>query len=258
MGARPAPRFSSRVRNALAFVAIVWGVATTFVVFEIVSLNGVDLALSYPALFGNIALSRAVTESTSCVVGPDERPETASSRMVSPADARVGAWSLGVSLGRDAVFRQYAGSNRQPLDQLAAVLNTLAARLGVPAPAVFTPVQIANANPEFVAFIEQDASRTAHRLAVTFSPRECELFKLGAMWGYSEMVRPALRGERAVFAMEIRHHATRAQVPEALWSPMLQRTPTDAESEEVITQMTSLTNGVTTFLAGQQPGTAAP
>lgn len=251
MSPLPAPRLASRVRNAFVFVAIVWGVAATFVVFEIVSLSGVDLALSYPSLFGTISLSRTVTQSRSCVIGPNETPPSTTPRAINSAEARVGAWSLGVSLGRDAVFRQYARSNRQPLDQLAAGRQTLADRLGVPSPAVFTPVQIANANPEFVAFVEQDASGTAHRLALAYSPRECELFKLGAMWGYSEMVRPALRGERAVFSMEIRYHATRAQVPEALWSPMLQRTPADAKSEDVITQMTSLTNSVTTYLAGQ-------
>jgi hypothetical protein len=83
---------------------------------------------------------------------------------------------------------------------------------------------------------------------MTLSPQACELFKLGALWGYSEMIRPALPGERAVFAMEIRHHARRAEVPEPLWSPMMQRVPADAKSEDVIAQMTPLTNGVTTYL----------
>ena len=83
---------------------------------------------------------------------------------------------------------------------------------------------------------------------MTFSPHACELFKLGALWGYSEMIRPSLPGERAVFAMEIRHHALRADVPEPLWSPMLQRVPADAKSDDVIAQMTTLTNGVTTYL----------
>jgi hypothetical protein len=242
----------------LAFVAIVWGVAATFVVFEIVSLSGVGALVSHPTLFGNLALPRTVTQSTSCVVTPDERLQAGSPSSNSP-DARVGAWSLGVSLGRDAVFRQYAGSNRQALDQFAAGLKSLAGQLGVPPPAVFVPAQIAKANIEFVSFVEEDATGTAHRLATTFSPQNCELFKLGALWGYSEMVRAALPGERAVFAMEIRHHAQRAEVPEPLWSPMLDRTPTDAKPEDVISQMTTLTNGVTIYLAGQQkPVSPAP
>ena len=54
--------------------------------------------------------------------------------------------------------------------------------------------------------------------------------------------------------MEIRHHALRAEVPEPLWSPMMQRIPADAKSEDVITQMTALTNGVTTYLTAPTRG----
>jgi hypothetical protein len=250
--AAPAARpFHSRLRNVVAFLAIVWGVATTFVAFELVSLRGVDLALSYPALFGDIALSRTVTQSTSCEVRPGD---TRRAPAVDAGEARVGAWLLGVSVGRDALLRQYAGTNVQPLDDLDADRSALADRLGVPAPVVFRVEQMANANIEFVAFVEQDPGGTAHDLAVTLSPQACELFKLGALWGYSEMIRPALPGERAVFAMEIRHHARHAEVPEPLWSPMMQRVPADAKSEDVITEMTTLTNGVTTYLTDPTGG----
>lgn len=249
MAAPAARSLASRVRHAIAFIAIVWGVAATFVAFEIIALGGMDVALSFPDLFGDIALSRAVTQSTSCtapaVSGTGEpRPPAAALRV-----ARVGVWRLGVSLGRDAMFRQFAGANPQSLEQTAAGLRILARDLGVPAPSVFRPGQIANANTEFVAFVENDGNDTARRLAETFSPQTCELFKLAALWGYSEIVRPALPGERAVFAMEIRHHAQRAEVPEALWSPMIQRLPANAKAEDVRAQMTTLTNGVTTYLA---------
>jgi hypothetical protein len=216
------------------------------VAFEIFALGSMDVALSFPDLLGDIALSQTVTQSPSCTPravsdtgGP--RPSTAELR-----DARVGAWILGVS---DAVFRQLAGANPESLEQTAAGLPVLAGGLGVPAPSVFRPVQSANANTEFVAFVENDASETARRLAETFSPQTCELFKLGALWGYSEVVRPALPRERAVFAMEIRHHAQRAEVPGALWSPMMQRLPAHAKAEEVMADMATLTNGVTTYLA---------
>ena len=100
--AAPAARpFASRLRNVVAFVAIVWGVATTFVAFEMVALGGIDLVLSYPAFFGDIALSRTVTQSTSCEVGPDDTPERRAPAL-DAGEARVGAWLLGLSLGRDA------------------------------------------------------------------------------------------------------------------------------------------------------------
>jgi hypothetical protein len=229
----------------IVFFAIAWGIAATFILADIVSLNGMDLALSYPAIFGNIALSKDVTESTSCAVDPAK-----TARSPAPAEVLVGAWSLGVSIGRDAVFRQFAGSNAESLAQQATGRNGLADRLRVPRPTVFMPAQLANANTEFVAFVEGDAGETAHSLATTFSSRACELYKMGALWGYSEMVRPALPGERAIFSMEIRHHAQRAEMPEPLWNPMLQRIPKDAKPQDVVAQMSTLTNEVTTYLSG--------
>jgi hypothetical protein len=251
MAATPARSLASRLRNLVVFVTIVWGVAATFVAFELVSLSAGDLASSYPAVFGNLALSRTVTQSTSCTLAAGETP-VAHSATVSPTDARVGAWFLGVGLGRDAVLRQFARANTQALGELVGALNSLADRLGVPPPAVFRPDLIANANIEFVTFIEQDAGQTSHRLALLVSPQACELFKLGAFWGYSDMRRPTLPGERAVFAMEIRYHAQRAEIPEPLWIPMLQRIPANAKPDEVTAQMTALTNGVATYLAGQR------
>ena len=243
----PARSLASRLRKAIAFVAIVWGVAATYVAIEVVSLSGMDLALSYPAVFGDIALSRAVTESTSCAV-PQGRAGEPPPRAVALRDARVGAWLLGLNLGRDAVFRQYVDPASEPFVELVSAREALAARLGVPAPPAFEAAQIANANTEFVAFVEHDDSETATRLARVYSPEACELFKLGALWGYSEVVRPALPGERAVFAMEIRHHSRRAGVPEPLWEPMLQRLPSNASREEVTGQMAALTEGVTIYL----------
>jgi hypothetical protein len=231
----------------IVFVAIAWSVAATFVAFEVVSLSAVDLALSHPAVFGDLLLSRTVTASTSCTVASGSDGSRASS--VGEADARVGPWLLGLSLGRDAVFRQYAPSNRQVPEELAKGRDELAARLSVPSPEAFTPEQFANANTEFVAFVENGgAAETARQLAARHSPRACELFKLGAVWGYAEMVRPVLPGERAVFGMEIRHYARRADVPESLWGPMLQVTAADAKREDIIASTESMTGGITTYL----------
>jgi hypothetical protein len=243
----PARRFAVRARHAIAFVVIVWGVAATFVAFEIVALSGMDIVLSYPRIFGDIALSRSVTQSVACAPRPGETsgmPSAAGGRR----DAGAGAWLLGVSLGRDAVVRQLAGVSPASVAQMAAGRSDLASRLGVPPPAVFGPQQMATANTEFIAFVEHDASDTAHRLAVSSSPRACELFKLGAFWGYSEMVRPALPGQRAAFALEIRYHALRAGVPEALWSPMLQRSPANDRPDQIAAQTGPLTDAITAYL----------
>lgn len=241
----------AQARHLIAFIAIVWAVAATFVAVEVVSLSAVDLALRYPALFGDLMLSGTVTESTSCAVAAgSEQPQPPAT--ISEADARVGPWLLGLSLGRDAVFRQYAPSNRQVPDQLAKGRDDLAARLSVASPEPFTPEQFANANTEFVAFVEQGgAAETARQLAATYSPRACELFKLGAVWGYSEMVRPILPGERAVFGMEIRHYGRRTGLPEALWSSMLQVTAPGATREDIIASTETMTDSITKHLAGE-------
>ena len=250
MALRTVRPFVSRARHVITFMAITWGVAATFVAFEVVQLTVADVALSYPALFGDLMLSRTVTESTSCTgAAGSQRPQP--STTIREADAQVGPWLLGLSLGRDAVFRQYAPSNRQVPEQLAKGRDDLAARLSVPSPAPFTPEQFANANTEFVAFVEQgSAAETARQLAATHSPRACELFKLGAVWGYSEMVRPLLPGERAVFGMEIRHYARRTRVPEPLWSSMLQITAADAKRDDIIASTETMTESVTRYLAG--------
>jgi hypothetical protein len=247
IGAPVARPFLSRLRHLAAFVAIVWGVGTTFVAFELVALGGFDMVLANPALFGDVVLSRTVTTSTSCEVAPGEKAELPA-QAVEAGEARVSAWLLGVSFGRDALLRQYATSNAQSLDQLVATRKAVSDGLGVPAPALFRVEQMANANIEFVAAVEQDPGGTAHRLAVVYAPRACELFKLGAYWGYSEMIRPSLPGERAAFGMEIRHHALRAEIPTPLWSAMVERVPAGTKSEDVITQTTALTKGVTTHL----------
>jgi hypothetical protein len=250
MALRTAKSFASRARRLIVFIAIVWGIASTFVAFEAVSVSAFNFALSYPALFGDLLLSRTVTESTSCEpAGSGRRPPATGSQ----TDARVEPWLLGLSLGRDAVFRQYAPSNRQVPQQLAEGRNDLAARLSVASPEPFTPGQFANANTEFVAFIEQGAAaETARQLAAAHSPRACELFKLGAVWGYSEMVRPILPGERAVFGMEIRHYAQRTEIPEQLWGPMLRITAADAKRDEIIASTEAMTDGITKFLADQR------
>lgn len=140
--------------------------------------------------------------------------------------------------------------NRPPALERRAGDGAAAARLAVPSPEAFTPVQIANANIEFVAFVERGgAAETARQLAAAHSPRACELFKLGAVWGYSEMVRPILPGERAVFGTEIRHYGRRAGVPESVWSPMLQVTAVDATREDIIESTQAATDTVTKYLA---------
>ena len=201
-------------------------------------------------MFGTLTISKEVSESSTCVLSVREQPMAHPE--AAPPSAITASWLLGLGVGQDAVARQWTTVNREVLDGSAARIQQLAVALGAPVPALFSPKRSADANREFVSFLETDAQRTAHALALKYSPRACQLFKLGAVWGYSEMVRPSLPGERAVFTAEINYYARQAGLPAPLWQPMLERTRRDATSDEIMTETNSLTSNVTANLMAER------
>jgi hypothetical protein len=235
------------IRRAAAFVALVWGVAATFIAFELVAARGLELALGYPRLFGPLLLARSTRDSTACVVAAGEAPRTKNAAL-SAADARAASWMLGVRVGHDAQARMATTVTRDVLDKSAEAVAQLSSLLGAPAPAAFAPVRIINSNTEFRERIDRDPESTAHTLAVNYSPESCQLYKLGAIWGYATLSRFALRGERAPFAVEIHHYATRAGLPEEVWHPMIERIPAASTPEEINQQSQAITERMTDHL----------
>jgi hypothetical protein len=242
----PAGLLATRIKRALAFVAIVWAVAGSYVAFEVASSGGTDLMSSRPELFGDLLLSRATTQSTTCLVAPGETPRGAAGG-VSASEARATSWLLGIGLGSDAVVRQLRKADPQVLEPMVAHMSRVSEALGVPAPVVFVPRQIANANREFAQFVEADARETAHQLAVRYSPQACELYKLGAFWAYSAAVRVVLPDRQATYDPEIRHYARKAALPEPLWKPMVTPPPA-ADGAERAANNDAVTAGVTKYL----------
>jgi hypothetical protein len=237
----------SRVRRAAVFVALVWGVAATFIGFELAATRGLDLMLDYPRVFEPLLLSRSTRESTACAVGADETPRTRNAAL-STADARAASWMLGVRVGHDAQARMSTTVTRDVLDQSAEAVAQLSRLLGAPAPAPFVPVRIINSNTEFRERVDRDPDATAHTLAVNYSPESCQLYKLGALWGYATLARFALGGERAVFEAELRYHATRAGLPDEVWRPMVARIPADSTAEAINQESQAITGRVTEHL----------
>ena len=99
-----------------------------------------DLALSFPVVFGDIALSRAVTQSTSCTapaVNGTGEPRSPTQACAMPAWARGCSASVSVAMQSSAsspsripaVARADGGRPRARSPE----------RLGVPAPSVFRP-----------------------------------------------------------------------------------------------------------------------
>lgn len=248
--ARPSVQRSGRLKRVLAFVAIVWLVAGSFVIFEVVAMRGFDLVLDTPSLHGSVMLSPATQQSTACVVQPGEAiPGPAPDLNANGARAR--AWMLGLQVGEYAQARQW--SNPGTLGEYARDIARQSSELAVAAPAAFVPNQIANAHREFIAFVENDAAHTAHQIAVRYSPEACDLYKLGAFRGYSSLVRTLLPGERVEFAIEIRHYARRLSLPETLWEPMVEPAPRGATRAALFADIIKLNNGMTRHLAGGQP-----
>lgn len=237
------PRRPARLKRAAAFVAIVWGVAASYLAFEVATIRGMNAALAYPEFFGGLVVSPTVSASTSCLappVEPDGERE--------PPASRADAFMLGVAVGHEAVFRQLARSNPQAIAPLIAQVENGAAALSVPPPGPFVPERLADANREFVTWIEGDGRGTARQLASRYAPQACQAYKLGAVWGYSEVVRLSLPDHRAAFGVEIRYYARQIHVPDELWRPMLEPSSFAAGSVELEGEMAAASARIVAFL----------
>ena len=233
---------TTRLKRAAAFVAIVWGVAATFVGVDIVSMFAFDFVAANP-LFRRF-FTADLAASRSCLVEPDLASQDGDQR----TRGRDGAFMLGVFVGRHGMFRQYGASNPGALAPLVAAIEQAAREVGVTPPTPFVPRQSANANNEFGAWVEADNDRTARQIAARYSPQACHAYKLGAVWGYREVVRLLLPTDTTAFAVQVRYYAEQIPVPEDLWRPMLQPSSAAAGSAELEAEGNAVTAAVLTFL----------
>lgn len=222
---RPRPRsLRTRLKHASLFVAIVWALAGSFVAFELLFVSATDAALANPVALGGMALPEATQQSTACKVGQDEAAGQAGP--LAGPDAKADAWILGVRFGSDT---QSGVPGRDSTNaQSVSEVERLAGRLAVPVPGAFSPGQVANANTEFVTHVEADASGTAHRLAVMYSPEACQVYKLGALWGYTMWIRVREPGRRTAMAIPINYYGRQLGLPEPLTRAMV--TPASANT----------------------------
>jgi hypothetical protein len=261
----------NRLKSLAAFVAIVWGVAGSFVVLDVLFLAGASRlsepggpleSLSLPAALQRSQVCRAVSRNPNGVSG------------LATADVRALAWLLGVRMGHHARSALIVGTSagagderaresftaqQRMVDNAAAERDRLASVLKVPPPAPFTPANQATVNIEFVPFVENDDNRTARALTTDYGSEACELYKMGAYWGFSLLVRAALPGEPNIYAREIAYYARRLEVPQSLWQPMVSRTPADAAGEALATDADAATRRVAAYLQSSSTnGLATP
>lgn len=240
---RPRPRsLVTRLKRAALFVAIVWALAASFVAFEQLPLSFVA---ANPEQFGDLLLSQATQQSTVCKVDPGEAAGQAGS--LTAAEARADAWMLGVYFGSDTQSRKASRDRTQA--ESDSEVERLAERLAVPAPGPFAARQFANTHDEFVEHVEADAAGTGHRIAVKYAPEACEIFKLGAFWGYSMWIRVSLPGTRTVMAVPINYYGRQVGLPEALTTAMITPASADGSSADRAAEAIALTEAVTKHLA---------
>jgi hypothetical protein len=248
---RPPPRsLSTRLKHAALFVAMVWALAASFVAFDLLSLSATDAMLANPDALGDLWLSQATQQSTTCEVRPGEA--AGEEGPVAASEARANAWMLGVHFGSDVQSRQWnAGSGKDARSN--GEIERLAGVLAVNVPSPFSARQVANAHEEFVSHVEADATGTAHRLAVRYSKEACQLYKLGAFWGYAMWIRVALPGKRTAMAIPINYYGRQAGIPDHLTRAMITPASAAASRADRAAEAIALTQAVTTHLSGAPP-----
>ena len=253
MALRTARPFASRARHLIAFVAIVWGVAATFVAFEFISLSAVDVALSHPGLFGDLMLSRdrhgihvlrsAHWQRAAAAVDNDQRGRRSSGALAARYQPRSRC-ALPAVRGFESSNARTAGSKAE---------TTLRRDSPSPRPNPSRPSRSPTRTPSSSRLWSKAAppkQRGSLPRRIHLEPASCS--SSGRSGATRKWFGRSFPEKRTVFGMEIRHHAMRADVPAPLWSPMLELTAADAKREDIIAATETLTDAVTTYLTGQR------
>jgi len=239
---------SSRLKHAVIFAATVWALAASFVAFELLGLAFTSVMVANPERAGDLLVSAATLQSSACNVAVNEAAGQVGA--LGEREAKADAWMLGVHFGSDA----QSTAQRAPGSSLQAngEVERLASELAVPAPPSFFARQIANAHDEFVTHVEADAGGTAHRLAVSYSPEACRLFKLGAFWGYTLRIRVDLPGASTAMSIPINYYARQVGMPEPLTRAMITPMAAGGSRADRVAEAIALTEAVTRHLKGEQ------
>ena len=239
---------SSRLKHAAIFVVTVWALAASFVAFELLGLAFTSVMVANPEQAGDLLVSAATLQSSACEVGANEASGQAGA--LGQREAKADAWMLGVHFGSDT----QSAAQRAPGGNLQAdgEVERLASELAVPPPRAFLARQIANAHDEFVSHVEADNGGSAHRLAVSYSPEACRLFKLGAFWGYTMWIRVALPGESTPMSIPINYYARQVGLPEPLTRAMITPTAAGGSRADRAAEAIAITEAVTRHLKGEQ------
>jgi len=143
----------------------------------------------------------------------------------------------GEAIKEESGMEQWLATARQQANATTASADRLAAALKVMRPRPFSPPPGRKAFDALYEFIEADAQTTARGLALTYAPWVCELYKLGAYWGFSIVAhRIGVRDEPNVFAQEINHYSKRLELPDHLTQRMTRGAARDLSDQQVFVE----------------------
>jgi hypothetical protein len=239
---------ASRLKHAVMFAVTVWALAASFVAFELLGFAFTRVMVANPEQAGDLLVSAATLQSSACDVAVNEAAGQAGA--LGEREAKADAWMLGVHFGSDtqSAAQRAPGSTLQGNGEV----ERLSTELAVPAPRAFSAQNFASAHDEFVTHVEADAGGTAHRLAVSYSPEACRLFKLGAFWGYTMRIRVTLPGTSTVMSIPINYYARQVAMPEALTRAMITPMAAGGSRADRAAEAIALTEAVTRHLKGEQ------
>ncbi len=235
------------LRNAAIFTAIAWLIAASFIAGLEIMTRGVSFGLKSPETLG-VMLPRSVQVSQGCDTAPGESVESAT---VNGRPAPFWAWRLGIAVGKLAWLSQRGSAAQNVASENARAAWALSTVLRIQPPQPFVPAHIALAHSEFTDFVESDAIPTAHELASAYSSTTCHVYKLGALWGYWVFAWTIAPGEGNGFAAQLDFHARRSGLPQRLWQPMVESTPSGTP-QQVLAQGANVADAVSQYLSTQR------
>jgi hypothetical protein len=138
-----------------------------------------------------------------------------------PKVTAIAAWQLGDRLGFLASARDAETGATAAVEAETTSIAAMARSLGVPVPLLGALAPRSERPAVFARSMQSDQWCIVGTLAQRYSPRHGALFRFGAFAGYIRLMRAALPGGAPLFVPELRYHAVRAGVPEALWQPFV-------------------------------------
>lgn len=173
--------------------------------------------------------------------------------------ALVAAWILGNRTGLYAATTVQI-KNRRPDNQdpgwsnlqtqaenQAAAMARMTKMLGVALPPPFLPTQTSRAISDFVALVDSVSNDTAVALAGKYGPRVSAVYKLGLLWGFSQLYRGNDPGARNVFASEITLYSDQLKMPPDLKNAMTGPSRTRAPFRDVMAEAEQISKTIAEY-----------